>query len=156
MCALARILLVIGTATLLLSGCRTAPMPHAPPQGDSLARTALEQLGSPYRFGGSTRRGFDCSGLVLYVHEREGLTVPRTAADQQRAAQPVSLDTLAPGDLIFFRIDARKVDHVGIYVGDDRFVHAPRSARPVSLERLSEPYYRDRLAGAGRFWVRRE
>jgi len=124
-----------------------------PSPGEELARRALAYLGAPYRFGGSSPAGFDCSGLVFHVHGRAGVVVPRTAPAQRRAALPVRMDALEPGDLVFFRIGSANVDHVGVYVGDGRFVHAPRSARPVSLERLDDPYYRRKAAGAGRFWT---
>jgi murein DD-endopeptidase len=140
----------------LAAGCRSRPperveVPAASP-GEALAQEALAQLGSPYRYGGSTPEGFDCSGLVLHVHDRAGIEVPRTAAQQFRAARPIDITELAPGDLVFFRTQRRKVDHVGIYVGQGQFVHAPRSERPVSLERLDADYYMPRFAGAGRFW----
>lgn len=144
----------------LAAGCRARPPervevpPPPPPQspGEALAHEALAQLGSPYRYGGSNPEGFDCSGLVLHVHGREGIEVPRTAAQQFRAARPVDVTELAPGDLVFFRTQRRTVDHVGVYVGQGQFVHAPRSERPVSLERLDDDYYMPRFAGAGRFW----
>jgi cell wall-associated NlpC family hydrolase len=144
-------------ALALSAGCRSRPPERvdAPPPaspGEALARAALAQLGSPYRYGGSTPEGFDCSGLVLHVHERAGIDVPRTAAQQFRAARPVDITDLAPGDLVFFRTQRRKVDHVGVYVGQGQFVHAPRSERPVSLARLDDSYYMPRFAGAGRFW----
>jgi cell wall-associated NlpC family hydrolase len=81
------------------------------------------------------------------------LPVPRTAAAQQRAARPVAAAELAPGDLVFFRIGGPDVDHVGIYVGNGRFVHAPRSGRPVLSDALDDPFYERRFAGAGRFWT---
>jgi cell wall-associated NlpC family hydrolase len=152
-------------ALALAAGCRSrppervvtppppAPAPPAPiSAGETLAQAAVAQLGSPYRYGGSTPEGFDCSGLVLHVHGRAGIEVPRTAAQQFRAARPVDITDLAPGDLVFFRTQRRGVDHVGVYVGQGQFVHAPRRARPVSLERLDDPYYMPRFAGAGRFW----
>jgi cell wall-associated NlpC family hydrolase len=146
-------------ALAFAAGCRSRPperveTPPSPPAspGETLAQEALAQLGNPYRYGGSTPAGFDCSGLVLHVHERAGIEVPRTAAQQFRAARPVDITDLAPGDLVFFRTQRRKVDHVGVYVGQGQFVHAPRSERPVSLERLDDDYYMPRFAGAGRFW----
>jgi cell wall-associated NlpC family hydrolase len=77
--------------------------------------------------------------------------VPRTAQEQQQAAEAVPADELQPGDLVFFRIASGRVDHVGIYVGDGAFVHAPRSGRPVRSELLGDNYYQRRYAGAGRF-----
>jgi murein DD-endopeptidase len=147
-------------AALIASGCSSSPPrrtstlpPVTSTQGDQLARASMALLGAPYRYGGRTPRGFDCSGLVHYLHERQGLAVPRTAAAQHRAAQPVPLDALIPGDLVFFAMGTRSIDHVGVYVGDGEFVHAPRSARPVSLQRLDDPYYRRRIVAAGRFWA---
>jgi cell wall-associated NlpC family hydrolase len=85
------------------------------------------------------------------VYERAGLAIPRTAREQQRAARPVPLDQLAPGDLVFFHIRSRRVDHVGVYTGDGRFVHAPRAGVAVAYGDLSDGYYRARLVSAGRF-----
>ncbi len=124
--------------------------------GSAIASTAAQLIGTPYHFGGADERGFDCSGLAVYAHERAGLEIPRTANEQRRAARPVALDDLEPGDLVFFRIRhrhmRRSVDHVGIYTGDGRFIHAPSSGGVVSYGNLNDDYFRKRLAGAGRFW----
>ena len=120
-----------------------------------IAREARTLLGTPYRYGGSEpATGFDCSGLVSYVHSREGIVVPRTAATQFAAARRVEPGELRAGDLVFFRLvpGSRDVTHVGIYVGDGRFVHAPQSGRNVVEASLDDPYYRERFAGAGRFY----
>jgi murein DD-endopeptidase len=139
---------------LLLPACSTAPRRPPPPDvGQAIAGIATSLVGSPYHFGGADTAGFDCSGLVLYVHERVGLMVPRTAREQQRAASRVPLDRLAPGDLVFFRIHSRRIDHVGIYAGSGRFVHAPRAGVAVEYGDLAAGgYYRRRLVSAGRFW----
>ena len=152
---------------LLLAGCATAPAP-APPalpvppprppppaaadSGAQIAAIARSLVGAPYHFGGADQGGFDCSGLALYVHERVGLTIPRTAAAQQRAALAVPLAQLAPGDLVFFRIHSRSVDHVGIYSGEGRFIHAPRAGLAVASADLSRGFYAQHFAAAGRFW----
>ncbi|HET7204803.1 MAG TPA: C40 family peptidase [Steroidobacteraceae bacterium] len=123
--------------------------------GAVIAREAQAQIGVPYRWGGSDPgAGFDCSGLVAYVHAREGIVVPRTAAEQFEAADRIDEDELRPGDLVFFRLESRRrgVSHVGIYTGQRRFVHAPQSGRDVAEANLEDPYYRDRFAGAGRFY----
>jgi cell wall-associated NlpC family hydrolase len=139
---------------LALSACTSTP--HASRTDDSgarIAKDAAQFIGTRYRYGGDEpRKGFDCSGLVFYTHDREGLEVPRTAALQSRAAKPVPIEALAPGDLIFFRIASRQVDHVGIYAGKGRFIHAPRSGDVVSFAYLDDPYYRRHLTGAGSFW----
>ena len=118
-----------------------------------IAAVAASLVGTPYHFGGADATGFDCSGLALYVHQRAGLAIPRTAAAQQRAARPVPLAELAPGDLVFFRIRARRaIDHVGIYAGAGRFIHAPRAGQTVTYADLTQGFYARRLRSAGRFW----
>jgi cell wall-associated NlpC family hydrolase len=139
---------------ITLSSCVSAP-PREPPRsspGDAIAALAVSLIGTPYQFGGADAAGFDCSGLVRYVHERVGLSIPRTAAEQQRAAHPVPIAQLAPGDLVFFRIRKRSVDHVGIYAGGGRFIHAPRAGVAVAYGDLAAGFYARHLAGAGRFW----
>lgn len=117
--------------------------------GPRIARAAIDLLGTPYRYGGeSVSEGFDCSGLVQFVHARHGIAVPRTSAAQYRSGS--AIDELQPGDAIYFRIGGR-ISHTGIYLGDGRFVHAPSSGRQVSIARTDQPYYRRRFAGARRF-----
>lgn len=125
--------------------------------GADIAREARAQIGVPYRWGGNEpARGFDCSGLVAYVHAREGIAVPRTAAAQFAAADKVGERELRIGDLVFFRLGSRReVSHVGIYTGQRRFVHAPQTGRDVAEASLDDPYYRERFAGAGRFYDER-
>jgi cell wall-associated NlpC family hydrolase len=113
---------------------------------------ALEMLVTPYRYGGHNPHGFDCSGLVYYSHQQAGIRVPRTAEEQRLRARPVALDTLRPGDLLFFRLAGRKVNHVGIYAGDGRFVHAPSSGKSVSMASLNNPYWERHLIGAGSYY----
>ncbi len=123
--------------------------------GAVIARQALAQVGTPYRYGGADpQRGFDCSGLVSYVHASEGVSVPRTAAAQFAAARKVAVDELRAGDLVFYRLvpGSREVTHVGIYTGQGRFVHAPQSGKLVGAASLDEAYYRERFAGAGRLY----
>ncbi len=107
-------------------------------------------IGSPYRWGGATPAGFDCSGLVYYTYRKAGLEVPRTSQQQFHAAQPVPIASAEPGDLVFFGQRGR-ISHVGIYIGDEQFIHAPESGRTVTVASLSDGYYRARFAGAGRF-----
>ncbi len=124
---------------------------HAAPgaRGEQVAALATQMIGVSYLYGGATPRGFDCSGLVYYTHRKVGVDVPRTSAAQLWAAKPVSLDNAQRGDLVFFRIDG-KVSHVGIYVGDGQFVHAPQTGRTVSVQRLNDVYYRDHFIKVGR------
>jgi cell wall-associated NlpC family hydrolase len=149
-----RTAVVLATA-LALGGCAGSPrQPPAPERdaGRAIASMAASLVGTKYHFGGADGAGFDCSGLALYVHERVGLLIPRTAAEQQRAAHPVPLAQLAPGDLVFFDIRGHAIDHVGIYAGDGRFIHAPRAGLAVTYGDLGRGFYARHLASAGRFW----
>lgn len=150
---------------LLLAGCASSPPPsrtetrQAPAEvvtarnrGEHIASLAMQFRGTPYRFGGATPDGFDCSGLVFFTHRQFGVAVPRTSRDQARHAPEVKRRKLEPGDLVFFKIGSRAVNHVGIYVGDNRFVHAPRSGKPVTVNSLDEDYYDERFSSAGRYW----
>lgn len=113
------------------------------------ANTAVEMIGKPYRYGGSSPRGFDCSGLVQYAYSSAGLKVPRTSREQYGAATPISLTDAEPGDLLFFRYD-QKISHVAIYLGDERFVHAPSSGKQVSVASLKNPHYQQHFVRVGR------
>lgn len=122
------------------------------PSGVKIASLAEGLLGAPYRYGGASPQGFDCSGLVRYVHGRLGMSVPRQAHDQYQSARHLAVRDLQPGDLVFFRLAGSKISHVGIYVGDGRFVHAPTTGKDVGYASLSDGYWWNRFAGAGRFY----
>jgi cell wall-associated NlpC family hydrolase len=123
-------------------------------RGEELADFAMRLRGVPYRYGGATREGFDCSGLVFFSHRYLGLTVPRTSRDQAEGARDIKERKLRPGDLVFFKIGSRKVNHVGIYIGDRKFVHAPGAGKPVTVNSLDDEYYAQRFSSAGRYWDR--
>ncbi|MBI3771746.1 MAG: C40 family peptidase [Gammaproteobacteria bacterium] len=112
---------------------------------------AMGMLDVPYRRGGNTPKGFDCSGLVYYVYRQLGVQVGRSAQEQFRQAQPVTADNLRPGDLVFYRLRTKAVSHVGIYAGEGRFIHAPSHGKRVSYALMAEPYWQKRFAGAGRY-----
>jgi cell wall-associated NlpC family hydrolase len=117
----------------------------------TVVRTASAMTGAPYRYGGSSPRGFDCSGLVIYSYAKGGLDgLPHSAAALSRIATPVSLDELEPGDLLFFALSGKKTTHVGIYVGDRTFVHAPSSGKRVEKVSFDHVYWRHKLERAGR------
>jgi cell wall-associated NlpC family hydrolase len=122
--------------------------------GSEIVVRAIAFLGTPYQFGGNGPDAFDCSGLVRYVHQELGIEVPRTAAEQFRAAIAVELEQLEPGDLLFFRIKGDGVSHVAIYAGSGRFVHAPQTGRVIELRQLDDSYFRPRLIGAGRLFAK--
>ena len=113
---------------------------------------ALAAVGTPYARGGATpRQGFDCSGLVVYVYrDAAGVELPRRVAGLKSAGQPVHLRDLEPGDLLFYNTRHRPYSHVGIYVGDGRFVHAPRPGARVRVEEIGKRYWRTRFNGARR------
>jgi len=107
---------------------------------ERVALTARRMVGVPYHYGGTDPRGFDCSGLVFYAYREAGVLVARTSREQLRASEPLDVDQALPGDLVFFRTNKRAW-HVGIYLGDQRFVHAPSTGRAVSIERFDDEYY---------------
>jgi cell wall-associated NlpC family hydrolase len=114
-----------------------------------IVETAESFLGLPYQWGGSTaEKGFDCSGLAMAVYQLNGLDLPRSSRQQFEDGTPVSREELAKGDLVFFAISGDgKVSHVGIYIGDGRFVHAPGRGKTVRLDFLSDVYYQARYTG---------
>ena len=117
-----------------------------------LANQALSLLGVKYKFGGSRpETGLDCSGLVQYVFQQvTGVTLPRTAKEMSRLGDKVALDELAPGDLVFFNTRRFAFSHVGIYLGDNRFIHAPRRGREVEIAEIDRQYWQKRFDGARR------
>ncbi len=116
------------------------------------AAMALQLQGSPYVLGGaSPEEGFDCSGLVYYVYQQHGIDLPRDAVSQANALPMVDIDQRQPGDLVFFNIGAKRHSHVGIYVGEEKFVHAPSARRgKVVVSDLNRPYWRGHLSGVRR------
>ena len=142
---------------------RPAPNPSggALPEGDPLppigeaealavAGTALSLRGAPYRNGGTTPAGFDCSGFVQYVYRLHGVAVPRETREQFRLGRSLRRGDLVPGDLVFFTTVAPGASHVGIVIGPDQFVHAPSERGVVRVERLSAEYWNRRYVGARR------
>jgi murein DD-endopeptidase len=109
--------------------------------GDKVVTTAKQFIGVPYHYGGeSPRSGFDCSGLTYYVYKRYGYSLPRRAKDQMKVGRQVGRRDLRPGDLVFFKQYGDY--HVGLYTGNGKFIHAPRSGKRVQTESLNKGYYR--------------
>jgi len=112
--------------------------------------TAESFIGVDYAWGGTTiRSGFDCSGLVLAVYRLNGLAMPRSVRDQFRAGTAVAGERLMKGDLVFFTASpGGELSHVGIYIGDGAFIHAPGSGKNVRRESLESGYFKSRFSGA--------
>ena len=121
-------------------------------KASELVVNAMGFLGVPYKRGGtSAETGFDCSGFVRAMYEQSiGLVLPRRANEQAAATQTIDRTDLKPGDLVFFNTMRRAFSHVGIYVGDGKFIHAPRSGAQVRVEDMREAYWQTRFNGARR------
>jgi cell wall-associated NlpC family hydrolase len=117
-----------------------------------LASTALDLIGIRYKWGGNTpETGLDCSGLVRYVFlQVTGVTLPRTAKDMSRLGTEVAVNDLQPGDLVFFNTRRFAFSHVGIYLGDNQFIHAPRRGREVEVATLESKFWKRRFDVARR------
>ncbi|MFF5471043.1 C40 family peptidase [Streptomyces achromogenes] len=120
--------------------------------GADIAQDARQYLGVQYVWGGTTPSGFDCSGLVQYVYGKRGISLPRVTYNQIQVGASVSPDKLRPGDLVFFDTDRKKSgpDHVGIYLGGGKFIHAPAPGQGVKISSLADSYYMDRWMGGRR------
>lgn len=166
---------VLACAALALGGCASAPVgaidgepraiamvekasPVRSGRGDlsadvdiaaRAADTARSLLGAPYRYGGTSPAGFDCSGLVHYSFREAGASVPRTSHELFRSTRAVPIEEARAGDLVFFRL-ADKVSHVGIYLDEGRFVHAPSTGKRVEIASLESEWYRSHFVRAGR------
>ena len=121
----------------------TAPATRAVPTADARAvfvASALAMVGRPYRYGGDSVQGFDCSGLVFYAAHRAGFDLPRTAAGQMHSGDPVARDDLRAGDLVFMHFPHKQL-HVGVAIDGERFVHAPSTNGRVRINSLAERVY---------------
>jgi cell wall-associated NlpC family hydrolase len=143
--------IAISMKLVLLALLALQPAHAASP--DDISMYAVSLVGSPYRLGGSSpQTGMDCSGFVRHVYEQAaGVLLARDSSTISEAAQPLAQDELQPGDLVFFNTLDRAYSHVGIYLGDDRFVHASSSrSGGVMVSRLTDRYWQQRFDGARR------
>jgi len=117
---------------------------------ENIVLTANRFLGIPYRWGGaSAKEGFDCSGLVMAVYELNGLALPRTSQQQWAAGDPVEFGQLSKADILFFSTSRdRKITHVGLYIGEGRFIHAPGKGKKIRTDYLSNEYFKKTFMGA--------
>lgn len=128
-----------------------APSIGSSQQAGGILETAMQYLGTPYKWAGATPdEGFDCSGFVYYVYSQNGFSMARTADKQFLQGQSVEPNALEPGDLVFFETYTAGISHVGIYAGNDLFIHAPKTGRNVSYDSLASGYYQSRYRGAKR------
>ena len=154
--------LVVGGLAVLLLACASAPpppqrSPDSPSErvsfsakGSDVALFALGLIDTGYRFGGKNpQAGLDCSGMVSYIYDHgAGLKVRGSAAEIARQGRPVERASLRPGDLVFFNTSNASFSHVGVYIGENRFVHAPSSNGRVRIDQLNARYYAQRFEAA--------
>jgi cell wall-associated NlpC family hydrolase len=145
--------LLLPVAIVLFSGCASVPeiKPAAQRQSQVIAY-ALSLQGVPYRYGkDSAKEGFDCSGFVKHVYEKQGITLPRTVNAMALDLPQIPKNDVLSGDLVFFNTNGKSISHVGIYVNNDKFVHAPsRRTGRVLVSSLKNQYWRKHYIGARR------
>ena len=156
-------ILVASVLSLLLVACGSTPAPRASSSADrplasekgmDVVIFALGLIDTNYRFGGKNpEAGFDCSGMVSYIYRQAAdVRVAGSAADIARHGRPVDRAELRPGDLVFFNTRNAPYSHVGIYIGDDRFVHAPSTRGQVRIDKLAASYYAQRFQTARNYF----
>jgi cell wall-associated NlpC family hydrolase len=119
--------------------------------GQKIVDTAKKYMGVPYVWGGEIPSGWDCSGFTRYVMNENGISLPRTAAEQFATGTPVDRNNLQAGDLVFFTTYKPGASHVGFYMGGGKFIHASSVAKQVTISSLDEQYYTDHYIGARRY-----
>ena len=145
------------TMMAMLAGCTGTPESREPTSvraSNEVASKAIvfarQMLGKPYMYAGETPAGFDCSGLVKYSYGRAGIALPRDTKAQRRMSVLVSMGSLREGDLLFFDQEGTKTSHVGMYLGNGRFIHAPSSGGKVRTDSLSAEFWKKHLVEARR------
>jgi cell wall-associated NlpC family hydrolase len=144
-------------AVTLLTACSTVTTPNQPvtiatpvEQGNEIVMFAMNLMDSGYKFGGSNpESGLDCSGMVSYIYQQVlGLKLPHNAAQIARAGKEIKPEELSPGDLVFFNTRGKPYSHVGIYIGDDRFIHAPGQDGKIKISSLKAGYFEKKFEAA--------
>jgi cell wall-associated NlpC family hydrolase len=150
-----KVLIILGIAGLVAAGCAAAPPKqvtgYSASAGDKAAGTALAMIGRPYKFKGETPGGFDCSGLVRYSYLNAGMDLPHGTKALLTVTRSVGLTNARKGDLLFFIQEGKKYSHVGIFVGNDQFVHAPSTGGLVRRDSITDPYWEKHYLDTRRF-----
>jgi len=155
---------VAGVIAVALVGCAGAPPPKptvsipithtqqaATPAQAQVIKVAQSLLGTPYAYGGTTPKGFDCNGFIYYVYQTAaGIELPRATQGLSQIGRPIETTDLRPADIVYFKIDRSLSLHAGIYLGDGQFIHAPSSNGQVNIQSLSTDYWQARYLGARR------
>lgn len=155
---------------LLLSACGSQPQRHNDPvtttsavsddetQMSNMAIYAMSLYDTPYQYGGKSRvNGFDCSGFVQYVFQNSlGLQLPRTSAEMSRMGRALEPGQLRPGDLVFFNTTRNANSHVGIFIGENRFVHSPKTGKAIMITSLGDKYWSSHYNGARRITLNQQ
>jgi cell wall-associated NlpC family hydrolase len=156
------ILLLILAASLLMGACTSAPRYRTAPadtkdsapvtaQCAEIIEAAKSYLGTPYRSGGTSHNGVDCSGFITAVYMEFNIRLPRTSLDQSTYGERISPSKLQPADLVFFKTSRRQsVSHVGIYLGKGKFIHASTRSHRVRIDHMEDDYFRKRFVVARR------
>ncbi len=148
---MSRIIAALLLAFFFISGCQQTQTVNTP---TAIAAThiAKSMIGQPYRYGGQSPGGFDCSGLVWYSYKQVGVQTARTSRGLRQQAKKISRKNLRAGDLVFFKGWVR-TGHVGMYLGNGRFIHAPSSGKKIKVDRLDHGYWHDHFKSAGRIVI---
>ena len=150
--------------SIVVSSCVRVPSANDIPSADGgltgnqrlgtvrnlIVSQSYQKIGIPYRYGGSTPKAFDCSGLTQYVYREAGINIPRTTESQLRESQTIPYQYLLPGDLAFYKTSS-KSRHVGIYIGNNQMIHASTGSKQVRTTNITNSYWRQRLTKFGRF-----
>lgn len=124
---------------------KTKKSPHN--DRNQIIKTAKKYIGKKYTYGGKSAKGFDCSGFVMYVFKENGIMIPRMSKNQFKKGKKINKSKALKADLIFFRIKGNRISHVGIYLGNKKFIHSPSSGKKVSISSIENPYWKKKIAG---------